>query len=73
MSLLRRFARWIRTDYPGPRGPHIALLALFPWTEPESWGFAEDPSLVLEVIRDEDDSIWIGWRGETRGEWVRLA
>lgn len=59
MTLLRRFARWVRTDYPGPQGAHIALLALTDRT--------------LEVRKDADESVWIGWRGEARGKWVRLA
>lgn len=60
MSVLRRFANWVRTDYPGPKGPHIAWLALC-------------GDRVLEVRRDTNGSVWAGWRGVGEGQWFRLG
>ena len=59
MKILRRFTNWIRV-YPGPQGAHIALLALL------------STDRVIEIRKDDDGSVWIGWRDEDRGQWVRL-
>jgi hypothetical protein len=61
MSMLRRFSHWVRQDYPGPQGPHIALLALY------------GTDKVIEVRKDDDGTCWVGVKGTDTGTWVKLS